>query len=225
VSVFDSSGRMTSWTHVASGETVTYTFDGAGAGTSARVATMTGPDGGVATFAYSGSLLATITAPAGRVVTLTHTGTDLTRVADPTGKNHDFTYASHRLTCDTRQTAKVSYAYDAYGLLDSYTLGADPLVDPGMGAGLGAGSTAREGGGVVATYTDALNFVWTTWFNSFGQVVQTLDPVGALRQYERDASGYVTKYTDALNRVTSYVVDASGRVTSETRPDGSDAAG
>src|SRR5262249_24592440 len=37
---FDSSGRMTKWTSADGAETITYTYDGSGSGTAARVATV-----------------------------------------------------------------------------------------------------------------------------------------------------------------------------------------
>lgn len=220
VSTFDAAGRMTAWFRPQTSETVSYTYDPSGG-----VATVAWPDGGSDTFAYSGGKLSTITAPGSRVTTLTYTGSDLTRITDPAGGVHAFGYdGAHRLTCDTQGAAKVSYAYDSNGLASGMTLGADPVIAPGLAAGIGTAARAGPFGSVAATYTDALGYAWTTWYNPFGQPVRTLDPVGAERTYERDADGYIVKYTDALDRVTTFAVDAAGRVLGETRADGTSAA-
>ncbi len=218
--VFDTSGRMTTWTNVTDHETVTYTYAG-GSGTTAQVSTMKGADGSLVTFSYSSSLLNTVAALGSRVVTVTHSSGDLTEITNPDGKTHDFTYdGNHRLICDSTATAKVSYAYDSFGLVSGMTQGADPIFGGGARGGLSGGMTAGPNGSIPATYTDALGFTWTTWYDRAGQVVQTLDPDGALETFERDSNEFVVKSTDALGRVTTYAVDSAGDILGETRPDG-----
>jgi len=100
VLAFDSSGRMTTWTSADGSETFTYAYDG-GSGTGARVASVSGPDGGVATFAYSSNLLSTIKATGSRTTTFTLSSGDLVTVTDPTSATHTFVYSAHRVTGET----------------------------------------------------------------------------------------------------------------------------
>src|SRR5262249_47895561 len=56
-------------------------------------ATVTEPDGGVATFNYSGGLLSSISEPGGRTVTLTHNGAgELTAIQEPDQGVRTLTY-------------------------------------------------------------------------------------------------------------------------------------
>jgi RHS repeat-associated protein len=219
VLTFNSSGQMTTWAHPAAGETLTYTYDASGG-----VATMTGPDGGVATFSYSSGLLATIQAPGNRTVTVTHSGSDIAQVLNPDNSTHDLTYTSHHLITDSGLLGNISYAYDPNGLVDGYSLGGDAIIVSGQSAGLGDAVTVGPSHSLPVLYVDPLGAATNSFYNSRGQVLQSQSPVGAVEQYERDSNGFVTKYTDPLNRTTTFTVDAAGNVLGQTKPDSSSAS-
>ncbi|VTR91659.1 rhs repeat-associated core domain protein : YD repeat protein OS=Planctomyces limnophilus (strain ATCC 43296 / DSM 3776 / IFAM 1008 / 290) GN=Plim_1050 PE=4 SV=1: SBBP: SBBP: RHS_repeat: RHS_repeat: RHS_repeat: RHS_repeat: RHS_repeat: RHS_repeat: RHS_repeat: RHS_repeat: RHS_repeat: RHS_repeat: RHS_repeat: RHS_repeat: RHS_repeat: RHS_repeat: RHS_repeat: RHS_repeat: RHS_repeat: RHS_repeat: RHS_repeat [Gemmata massiliana] len=219
VLTFDASGRMTTWTSPDGTETLTYTYDGAGTGTAMRVATMAGPDGGVATFAYSGALLSSVLAPGARTTTFALSGTDLVTVTDPTARTHTFAYAAHRLTGETATGVATAYSY-ANGLAQTVQVGTDPVatVTAALATGVGKAGTVT-GGGIRGVYTDPLANGTVYAFNKFGQPVQRVAPDGGKESYARDANGYVTGYTDQLDRVTTYTVNARGQMTGVVNPD------
>ncbi|MBP3957828.1 RHS repeat protein [Gemmata sp. G18] len=218
VLAFDSSGRMTTWTSADGTETMTYTYDGAGAGTAMRVATMAGPDGGVATFSYTGGLASSVLAPGARTTTFTLSGSDLVTVTDPGAKTHTFVYTAHRLATETENGAATAYSYsNGLARTVSATVGWGTIT-AALATGVGKAGTVT-GGGVRGDYTDARGNATVTAFNTFGQPLQRVAPDGGTEAYARDANGYVTGYTDQLNRVTAYTVNARGQVTQTVRPD------
>jgi RHS repeat-associated protein len=219
VLTFNSSGQMTTWAHPAAGETLTYTYDASGG-----VATMAGPDGGVATFSYSSGLLATIQAPGDRTVTVAYSGSDIAQVVNPDNSTHDLTYTGDLLITDSGLGGNISYAYDSYGLVDGYSLGGDAIIVSGQSAGLGDAVSVGPSHSLPVLYIDPLGAATNSFYNSRGQVLQRQSPVGAVEQYERDSNGFVTKYTDPLNRTTTFTVDAAGNVLGQTKPDSSSAS-
>ncbi len=54
--------------------------------------------------------------------------------------------------------------------------------------------------------------VWLIEYGTQGQITQTTDPEGAVRQYAYDIAGNLLSYTDPLGHVTRYDVDANGNL-------------
>jgi RHS repeat-associated protein len=57
---------------------------------------------------------------------------------------------------------------------------------------------------------------WQLQYDAAGQIKQTTDPEGNIRQYVYSRLGQLVKYTDPLNRVTTYEVDAQGNLVKVT---------
>jgi RHS repeat-associated protein len=217
---FDSSGRMTNWTSADGAQTFGYTYTGSGSGTAAQVATMTSPDGSVATFAYSGGKLSSVAAPGSRTTSFTVSGGDLTSIVDPSGVTQTYAYSGHQMSEAIAGGATTSYTYSA-GLVKTVQSGTDPVATISAAAGVALSKAqVTPSGSAGGASIDPRGKTTQTWFNTFGQPVQTLAPDGSQQSFTRDANGYITKSVDPLNRVTSYTVDGAGRVTQTVLPDG-----
>ncbi|MFO0804139.1 MAG: RHS repeat-associated core domain-containing protein [Gemmataceae bacterium] len=211
--VFDSSGRMTSWRSADATEIVTYTYDGGG-----NVTTLTGIDGGVATFNYSSGRVATIVSPGNQVSTLTYSGTDLVQVIDPVGGVHTLTYGSyHNLTSQADGPESVSYGY-TNGMASSITQGggSPQTLTPVMGQGL----TSGVSGYLWGTSVDPAGNTTRTQVDASGNPLLVFAADGGMTRYVRDGDGRVTSQTDPSGRTTTFTLDGSGFVTTEELPDG-----
>src|SRR5262249_22023822 len=111
---FDSNGNETSQVSGDGLNTITYAYNG-----QKYLATLTAPDGALATFSYNGSNQVTkIAAAGGRTYTLTYdASSNLSTVTDPDAGIRTFTYdTSHHLTSDSFATLRSSYAYSSGAL-------------------------------------------------------------------------------------------------------------
>jgi RHS repeat-associated protein len=222
--LFDNLGRMTNWISPSGFQTFTYAYSGS----SDSISTVTGPDGAVATFTYSGSgYLTQIAAPGSRLTTFAYNSShDLTLITDAAGGLHTYSYsAANELTGEMSGLMSESFGYDTAGLAVSTSTGLGTTTfEPGMVDGIGTADEAKLNlTYVIAYYYDPLGNLTKYWYNSYGQEMVIRDPLGALQTYERDVNGYITQYTDAMGNTTDYTVNSVGQITSETRPDGSSA--
>jgi RHS repeat-associated protein len=124
---------------------------------------------------------------------------DVTAMTDPTGKTWKYSYDanSDRISTTDPLGNKTTSAYNAIGWLTSTT-----------------SPRGNEEGASPASFT-------TTYVhNNFGQVTETVDPLGhkTINEYDPDQS--LVASTDATGHVTRYTYDAADERTAVHRPDG-----
>ncbi len=211
---YDSSGRITSQTD-SNGLTQSFSY-------ASPLTTITQPDGGIATFAYTSNLLSSITLPGSRTFSMTYDGSgNLTGIADPAGGLHTLAYdASHRLTNERIGPLNTTYAYDANGALQSIDRGLGSLTTVTAAAvqGLGAATVINDTQS-VAVVTDPLNHATTYALDPLGRLTKLQAADGAVQTWELNAAGNPTVYTDALGRKTLNTYNASQDLTVIEYPD------
>ncbi len=204
---FNDHGLLTSVVD-SDGVATTYQYDG-----SDRLTGIDSPDGGVTTLNYSGTLLSSISEPGNRVVTLTHDGNgNLTSITNVDGSTREMTYDSnHHMVNDQWGPLNATFTYDpASGVLTGINqgLGTSSQITPANIQGLQT-SPAQGAANAVAVVEDALSRVTTyaidavgrplridqpnniseSWkYNNFGQIIDDINPLGALTVYTYDDS-------------------------------------
>ncbi|MFI9247219.1 DUF6531 domain-containing protein [Streptomyces sp. NPDC053086] len=139
---------------------------------------------------------------------------NLTEVINSSGEPLRFTYDSEgRVTRWTdRNGTWFGYVYDERGRVVR-TEGVDGIL---------SGTLAYDDTTRTTTYTDSQGHISVHRYNTDGQVVEEIDPLGHVTRTEWDECGArPVAVTDPLGRTTRYAYDASGNLTELTLPDGS----
>jgi YD repeat-containing protein len=219
VSQFNSHGQLLSVTD-PDGLALVYTYTDKGA-----LKTVTAPDHGVTTLAYTSNFLKSITEPGGRVINITQSITggvaDLTGIADADGNARTLAYdGNNHVTEDSWSPYVTGFGYDSgTGLLNGVDLGnamvSNYAVVPAASQGLAAFGTPGQ-----ATITDPLTNTTTYLLDGRGRELKEVDALGDTQSWTYTAAGQVASYTDADGHSTGYGYDSSGDETLETDPDG-----
>jgi RHS repeat-associated protein len=215
---FDSAGRMTGQVD-PHGLTQSLGYSGN------LLTTVTGCDGGVATFSYNASnLLTSVQEPGGRYLTLSYDAqSNLTSFLDAAGGPHTFAYdSSHRLVNEKVGPLNVTYTYSSGNSTLTQInrgLGTTLAVAAAAAQGLGA-STAINASAAVAALTDGLGHTTSYAFDSLGRQTQLQTADAALQTWTLDAAGNPTTYADQRGRVTTYVYNTAEDLTQVAYPDG-----
>jgi RHS repeat-associated protein len=204
--IFDAQGRGRVWAD-ANGNTLTYTYDGAG-----RLLSVASPTLGQSlAFTYTGDLLTAVADPAGRAVAFEYTGNELTTFRDAEG--HAYTYAydsAHRLVSVTRPRGNtvVTNVYDDLGRVQTQT------------DALGHTTTFYFSGFRNAEmYADGGRMAH--YFNAQGQTIGNADGLGQRTRMTYDGLGRLRTLTDRLGDTVTYTYDpASGQIAAMTNPAG-----
>ena len=213
---FDSTGRMISEVD-PHGLTQSFAYG-------SPLSAITQPDGGVATFTYSNSLLASIQLPGNRSLTPSYdSNKNMTGFIDAAGGVHTFAYdTTGRLVNEQVGPLNTTYTY-------SPSNGTLIQIDRGLGTKLSltAAATQGLGGGTaltlsqaVTTLTDGLGNVTTYTLDSLGRPTQLQTADGAIQKWALNAAGNPTSYVDQLGRTTTYTYNASQDRIQATYPDG-----
>src|SRR5262249_42060060 len=119
---FDSAGNETRWTSADTKEVISFSRD-------ANHLYVSAADGTASVLTFANGLITTAATPS-RTWTFSTNGGDLTEIVDPhTGPIdpnhdvHDFGYANHEVTSETRYPLVNTWSYKSSGLLDIYNWG------------------------------------------------------------------------------------------------------
>src|SRR5207237_2097704 len=129
--------------------------------------------------------------------TLTYDGKgDVVQIQGPTGCLTRYEYDErHRITRITGlEGFATDYGYDGRGRVRSRSVAGDRATY----------SYHHVGDGTATVYQDPEGHLWTTVLDSQGNIVEEIDPVGAVRQAAYDDKGMPTRSVDALGYVTSF---------------------
>ena len=202
------------------GLTQTYTY---ATSSSPLPSTIQGPDGGVATFNYTGSLLTSIDQPTGSIAIGYNLGGDVSGITDAAGNSWSFSYdTSGRMVNEQIGPMNVTFTYDTTsGALNGIDqgVGTPIAIMPAATQGLGS-STAVNASDQVAVVTDALGHTTTTTLDSMGRVIQIETADGGVQKWTLNGAGNPLTYIDQLGRVMSYTYDGSQDLTQIQYPDG-----
>jgi RHS repeat-associated protein/uncharacterized repeat protein (TIGR01451 family) len=235
VSETDTSGNTlsvdASGVHSSSGQSITFTRDGAG-----RITAITGPSGQSLAYSYSSA-------------------GDLASFTDADGNTTTYTYdSSHHLLSQTGpgSTPLETLTYDSSGRLVSITDGSGATVnlqsDPGAqtqtftdptgmvtllvydnaGDVITRSDTADgvtftrhytyDSSGHVLTSSDPLGRTSTATYDGSGNLLSITGPTGAVQSFTYNSAGQPLTATDALGNTTRYAYDSAQRITSITDP-------
>ncbi|MFM9873934.1 MAG: RHS repeat-associated core domain-containing protein [Fimbriimonadaceae bacterium] len=226
IQTYDSSERLVSFKNPLN-FTWTWNF-------SSTAATMTQPNGKTIVHNYSGGLVASkvdqagfstayvydadrnvtsFTDKRGKVWSATYNSSgDRLTSTNPLAKTTISTYSTgHDLLSTTDPNGNVStYAYDSNGnLLTS--------VD---GLGRTQSTVSYNGFGEPISVVDALGRTSLVYYNTQGDVVQTIAPGGVTSSATYDLLGRIASSTDSAGNTSSVALDAWGRAVSATEPGG-----
>ncbi|WP_439625042.1 RHS repeat-associated core domain-containing protein [Gemmata sp.] len=179
-------------------------------------------DGNAVAVAAEGGDFVRLAEAGGRTVDLSLADGHLASIADA-GGTRAFTSDGGLVTSETWGTRATGYAYDAEGLVESFTLGADAYaVAPAAAWGLGgidpnASPVRLPGTGAV---TDPRDHATTVTLSRLGRSGTTTFADATSTTAERDAAGQVTARTDERGYTTRSAYDGDGHLTRVSLPDG-----
>lgn len=178
-----------------------------------RPASVTGPDGKVTTFTYSGSgkVPATVMSPGGGVTTMVSSGGLVSKVTDPDGVETDVVFDSYRrpVSFTDGEGGVSTVAYDSAGR---------PTVETDAEGGVF--TTVYDDVGRVVSVTDAEGAVTTTGFDDAGRPLTVTDPEGGVATFVYDSQGRLSTETGPEGGVTTTTYSSNGDVASVTDPEG-----
>ena len=143
---------------------------------------------------------------------------NLVKITNPDGTNTRASYSSiHGQVLEEIDEAgsKTQYEYDTQG---NRTKRIEAAGTPGQRVteyevnSLGQTVKFTRKGRTEANGTVTPDAVWLIEYGAQGQITQTTDPEGAVRQYAYDMAGNLLSYTDPPGHVTRYEVDANGNL-------------
>jgi RHS repeat-associated protein len=220
--LFDVDGRMIGQVD-PHGLRQTFTYDSI----TGLLNTIAQPDGGLATFTYSGGRLATIAQPGGYFLYCSYDGSNnLIGVQDAAGGVCTFGYDGyHRLTNDQVGPLNATYIYNANNWLTVIDrgLGTALSITPQATQGLGGGAVLNAGqaaSAVIDPNSNTTSYVMDT----LGRLTQLQTPDSALQTWTLDGAGNPTAYLDQFARLTTYAYDAAEDLTGVTFPNGASVA-
>ncbi len=220
---YDANGNVL--TSTFGGSTTSWTFDAQN-----RVTTVTGPDGGVTTYAYAGAshipvqvtdanggvttqivsdgLILSQTDADGNTTTLAYNAAgELTSLTDALNETTLFSYdtAGNRTQTTGPAGTSLQWTYDQQGRVLTSTDANGAVI-----------SYTYSPAGLLLTITDPTGAVTTITYDAAGLVATIADPLGRVTSFEYDTDGNLTATTDAAGAVTKAAYDALGRLTSLT---------
>jgi YD repeat-containing protein len=223
---FDSAGNETNWTSPDAEEVISFSRD-------ANHLYMTAADGTASVLTFANGLITTAATPS-RTWTFSTNGGDLTEIVDPHSGPidpnrdvHDFGYANHEVTSETRYPLVNTWSYKPSGLLNIYTWGGGGSSSFQYNSANSRGLDLDQNGngvlyvGIVNAATiDPVSGVTQTQMDFQGRPIDSVAPDGGESSWTRDSAGRVTQFIDPLQRVTKYDrADPAGYVTTQTNPD------
>ncbi|WP_243374403.1 RHS repeat-associated core domain-containing protein [Geotalea sp. SG265] len=212
---FDTAGTATTIVD-CNGNTLTLTY------TSGKLASVTDPNGRIATFAYDGNgKLYTVTDPKNNVYTFTYTSGSLTSVTHPDTGQWVYTYGTNGLmaTKADPENNGVSYSYDTNNRMSSTT---DPV---GKSRSYGFPAPAANTGKIPDPYpvivlppkqlvfTEKDGNGWTYVYDTLTETIKSkTDPLNNTTSYTYDNQGNMLTKTEPGIGTTTYTYDAKGNI-------------
>ncbi len=208
-----------------------------------RVMTETDRWGNAVTCSYNSNLLlSTVQDNSGRTLTFTYSGIGplarITQMVDPLGRVFGYVYdtVGDLTTIQLPDGRQVTYTYNSNHLLTSRI---DPHQDYGKKAfsyqwdgqnrvvqetnALGYSTNftytitgLHDGTVQVNSATNANNYTTTDTFDSNGNFIQEVDPLGGIKTYTYDTFGNRLTATNALNQTMTFAYDSNNNLIQQT---------
>lgn len=226
---FDIQGRQTAIID-RSGNATTFTYD-----VLDRIQSIvdpvgqTNPSAGTLVFVYTGQRLGSIIDPFGRVTQIEHDlAGHLTRIVDPDGSSREFSYDGfgHLRSQRKKNGFVTTYTFDSHGRHisalrpDASTALVSPgnnqlLADPASGNGLANSPVpAVRSSELVSLFTDGRGKISQMESDRLGRTMRSIDALGRVTLYERNAAGLPTKITRPNGAVMRITYDMMGNTLS-----------